>query len=74
MLAEYRADAPLIEEIDYLNHCLTRDIPKEDLPEKIPPFIAEHLVDINTTIEYCYEGTTTGHRDRTGRMIEYTVR
>jgi len=69
VLAEYRGDKALIEEIDYLNKCLTRDIPEAELPEKIPPFIAEHLVDINTTIEYCYEGYITP----AGKVVHYAL-
>ena len=69
MLKEYKEDAALVEEIDYLNHCLTRDIPAKDLPEQIPPFIAEHLVDMNICIEYCYEGYITPN----GKIVHYAL-
>ena len=69
VLKEFKEDKKLREEIDYLNHCLKRDIPPGELPPVIPPFIAEHLVDINTCIEYCYEGYITPD----GKIVHYAL-
>jgi len=69
ILNEYRADDALQKEIadNYLYY--KKGIPEADLPEKIPPFIAEHFMEIDRAIEYCYEGYITPE----GKVMHYAL-
>ncbi len=68
VLAEYRADKALQEQIASDNASYMKDMTEEP-PEVIPPFTAEHLVDMNTCIEYCYEGYITAD----GEIVHYAL-
>lgn len=69
ILDEYRADSALQQGIaDNYSHFMN-GIDKADLPEIIPPFIAEHYVDMTKAIEYCYEG----YIDREGNVVHYAL-
>jgi len=52
-LKGYRADTALQELIAFQNESYSKGIDPADLPPVVPPFIAEHLVDMSTAIEYC---------------------
>lgn len=67
LLDSYRQDKELQHDItrqyaDYLDGVAT-----QDTPELAPPFVAEHLVDINRATEYCYEGYVTA----SGEVVHY---
>ncbi|WP_120501031.1 acetyl-CoA carboxylase biotin carboxylase subunit family protein [Roseovarius sp. EL26] len=69
VLADYRADTALQDLIAFQNETFSKGIPAEQIPPVVPPFIAEHLVDMNTAIEYCYEGYITA----TGEVVHYAL-
>lgn len=69
VLAEYRADTELQELIAFQNAAYLKGIPADQVPDCIPPFIAEHLVDMSTVIEYCYEGYITAD----GEIVHYAL-
>lgn len=69
VLDEYRADTKLQDEIALNYQYYTKEIPRESLPAIIPPFIAEHYMDINKSIEYCYEG----YIDSQGKITHYAL-
>ncbi|MDP0589312.1 MAG: ATP-grasp domain-containing protein [Candidatus Endonucleobacter bathymodioli] len=69
VLNEYRADTQLQSEIEYNYTHFKKGIPDQDLPEIIPPFIAEHYMDINRSIEYCYEG----YVGQDGKIVHYAL-
>lgn len=68
-LKAYREDTVLQQEIADMMAIFKRGIPEEDLPKNMPPFIAEHMVDINNSIEYCYEGYITPE----GKIVHYAL-
>lgn len=66
-LKAYREDKKLQETIaEQYAHYLKGVDPKL-VPAVAPPFIAEHMVDMNSTIEYCYEGYITAE----GKLVHY---
>jgi hypothetical protein len=67
VLAAYRENEPLQHHIAFQTAHFTRGVDPEALPSVIPPFIAEHAIDLNETIEYCYEGYVTAD----GRVVHY---
>lgn len=69
VLQSYREDTELQTQINSKNDDYMRGIPKDQLPEVIPPFIAEHMVDMNVAIEYCYEGYITAD----GEIVHYAL-
>ncbi len=69
VLDEYRGDKPLQEEIAYNIENFSKGIDPKDLPKVIPPFIAEHLVDMMQAVEYCYEGFV----DSSGNLVHYAL-
>ena len=69
VLKNYREDKKLQEEIAFQNAMYMKGIPADKLPPIIPPFIAEHMVDMNTAIEYCYEGYITAQ----GEIVHYAL-
>lgn len=68
VLAEYRADTDLQERIASDVVAYTKDM-TDDMPELVPPFVGEHLVDMQTCIEYCYEGYITAD----GEIVHYAL-
>ncbi len=69
VLKNYREDKALQENIAYQNAEYMKGIPESELPPVIPPFIAEHMVDMNQAIEYCYEGYITAD----GEIVHYAL-
>lgn len=69
VLKDYREDIALQDLIAFQNACYADRIAPEDMPPVVPPFIAEHLVDMNTAIEYCYEGYITAD----GEVVHYAL-
>ncbi|XVX20865.1 ATP-grasp domain-containing protein [Actinomycetota bacterium] len=69
VLASYRQDKELQALIAAQNKAFTEGIPADELPPVIPPFIAEHMVDMATAIEYCYEGYITAD----GEVVHYAM-
>ncbi|WP_298905530.1 hypothetical protein [uncultured Aliiroseovarius sp.] len=69
VLADYRADTDLQDLISFQNEHFSEGIPVNQMPEVVPPFLAEHLVDMNTAIEYCYEGYITAE----GEVVHYAL-
>ncbi len=68
VLADYRADTALQERIAADVAAFSKDM-EDDLPEVMPPFVGEHLVDMNSCIEYCYEGYITAD----GEIVHYAL-
>lgn len=66
-LRDYRTDTALQQQIAYQNEQITAGLAATELPEVAPPFVAEHLVDLNSLIEYCYEGYITAD----GEIVHY---
>ncbi len=69
VLKDYRADTELQALIEFQNEQYMIGMPKSELPPVIPPFIAEHMVDMNVAIEYCYEGYITAD----GEIVHYAL-
>ncbi|MBV7433761.1 ATP-grasp domain-containing protein [Cardiobacteriaceae bacterium TAE3-ERU3] len=69
VLKSYREDKELQDLIAYQNAEYMKGIPEDKLPPVIPPFIAEHMVDMNTAVEYCYEGYITAD----GEIVHYAL-
>jgi hypothetical protein len=69
VLNEYRQDTKLQEEISNNYHYFMQGISENQMPKIIPPFIAEHFVDMKKTIEYCYEG----YIDADGKIVHYAL-
>ncbi|UOO81939.1 ATP-grasp domain-containing protein [Uruburuella testudinis] len=69
VLADYRADTGLQALIAHQNQTFMQGIAAEALPPVVPPFIAEHMVDMNSAIEYCYEGYITTE----GEIVHYAL-
>ncbi len=59
VLAVYRRDTKLQEEIARQYAAYLEGVPRADVPRIMPPFVAEHLVDMSRATEYCYEGYVT---------------
>lgn len=69
VLQDYRQDTDLQQLIAFQNEHFSKGIEPQDLPDLLPPFIAEHLVDMTETIEYCYEGYVTAD----GEVVHYAL-
>lgn len=69
VLKTYREDKKLQELIQFQYDSYLKDVDRSTLPKNIPPFIAEHLVDMSTTVEYCYEGYVTAD----GEVVHYAL-
>lgn len=69
VLKNYREDTELQEQIAFKNAQYIKGIPESELPEIIPPFIAEHMVDMMQAVEYCYEGYITAE----GEIVHYAL-
>lgn len=69
VLADYRSDTALQDLIAFQNKAFSEGIPADQMPEVAPPFLAEHLVDMNAAIEYCYEGYITAD----GEVVHYAL-
>jgi hypothetical protein len=69
VLKSYREDRALQELIAFQNEHFSKGIDPKDMPQVLPPFIAEHLVDMNSAIEYCYEGYVTAD----GEVVHYAL-
>ncbi len=66
-LKAYREDKELQETIAKQYSYYLKGVNPELIPKIAPPFIAEHMVDMNSTIEYCYEGYVTAD----GKLVHY---
>jgi len=69
VLQDYRQDSDLQQLIAFQNEHFSKGIDPQDLPDQLPPFIAEHLVDMTQSIEYCYEGYVTAD----GEVVHYAL-
>ncbi|PIF03097.1 MAG: hypothetical protein CR979_00170 [Propionibacterium sp.] len=69
VLADYRADTKLQEMIASDVAAYAKGMDPAELPEVMPPFVGEHLVDMNSCIEYCYEGYITAD----GEIVHYAL-
>ncbi|MBT8494353.1 MAG: ATP-grasp domain-containing protein [Deltaproteobacteria bacterium] len=69
VLADYRGDAALQELIASQYASYKKGVDPGEFPVNAPPFIAEHLVDMNQAIEYCYEGYITPD----GKVVHYAL-
>lgn len=69
VLKAYREDKDLQEMIAGQYESYIEGIDPASLPKVAPPFIAEHMVDMNTIVEYCYEGYITNE----GKIIHYAL-
>ncbi|MBT4761667.1 MAG: ATP-grasp domain-containing protein [Bdellovibrionaceae bacterium] len=68
-LADYRKDTELQSLIASQYKSYLKGVPTDQVPEVAPPFIAEHLVNMNEAIEYCYEGYITAE----GEVVHYAL-
>ena len=68
VLGEYRANTELQELIASDVDAYTKTM-EDDMPQVVPPFIGEHLVDMKTCVEYCYEGYITAD----GEIVHYAL-
>lgn len=69
VLKSYREDTELQELIAFQYDSYLKGVDRSTLPDNIPPFTAEHLVDMNQAIEYCYEGYVT----QSGKVVHYAL-
>ncbi len=69
VLAAYRKDTDLQELIAGQYEHYLKGIDPDKIPKVAPPFIAEHMVDMNKAIEYCYEGYITPD----GEVVHYAL-
>lgn len=69
VLKSYREDTELQNLIKSQYEYYLKGVDRSTLPEVIPPFIAEHIVDMNTAVEYCYEGYITAD----GELVHYAL-
>ncbi len=69
VLAAYREDWELQNLIASQAASYLDGVDPESIPDVAPPFVAEHYVDINECIEYCYEGYITAD----GRIVHYAL-
>lgn len=69
VLASYRKDTDLQEMIAGQYKHYLKGIDPDKVPKVAPPFIAEHMVDMNKAIEYCYEGYIT----QEGEVVHYAL-
>jgi len=69
VLKSYREDTGLQDLIASQYDSYLKGVDRSGLPEVIPPFVAERLVDMNKAIEYCYEGYVT----ESGELVHYAL-
>ncbi len=69
VLASYREDWELQNLIASQTASWLDGVDRESVPAIAPPFIAEHYVDLNQCVEYCYEGYVTAD----GRIVHYAL-
>lgn len=69
VLADYREDVKLQQLIASQYESYLKGADRSKLPEIVPPFVAETLVDMNKAIEYCYEGYITA----SGEVVHYAL-
>ncbi len=69
LLAAYRADTELQRQISQQYAAYLEGVPTQEVPALAPPFIAEHMVDMNRATEYCYEGYVTAE----GEIVHYGI-
>ncbi|MFC2176022.1 acetyl-CoA carboxylase biotin carboxylase subunit family protein [Bacteroidota bacterium] len=69
VLKSYRENTDLQESIAGQYEWYLKGVDQKDIPPVAPPFIAEHMVDMNTAIEYCYEG----YIDAAGNIVHYAL-
>lgn len=69
VLKAYREDTDLQDMIAGQYKSYLKGVDPETLPKVAPPFIAEHMVDMNSIIEYCYEGYIT----EAGEIVHYAI-
>lgn len=69
VLKNYREDVKLQEMIASQYSYYLKGMDEKDIPKPAPPFIAEHMVDMNSTVEYCYEG----YIDAEGNIVHYAL-
>ena len=69
VLKSYREDKKLQELIQFQYDSYLKDVDRSKLPNNIPPFIAEHMVDMSQAVEYCYEGYVTAD----GEVVHYAL-
>ncbi|MFP4147597.1 MAG: acetyl-CoA carboxylase biotin carboxylase subunit family protein [Halorhodospira sp.] len=67
VLAAYRRDQALQQELAQQYAGYLEGVAASEIPEQAPPFVAEHLVDMNRATEYCYEGYVTP----SGEVVHY---
>lgn len=68
-LAAYREDTDLQKLIASQYDSYLEGVDRSTVPENAPPFIAEHMVDMNKAVEYCYEGYITAE----GEVVHYGI-
>lgn len=68
-LADYRQDLELQELIASQYRSYLKGVDPSQVPKVAPPFIAEHLVNMNEAVEYCYEGYITPE----GEVVHYAL-
>lgn len=69
VLKSYREDTDLQELIASQYASYLEGVDPATVPDIVPPFIAETLVDMNKAIEYCYEGYVTPE----GKVVHYAL-
>ena len=69
VLEAYRNDHQLQKQIEHDYASYLRGVDPNAVPELAPPFMVEHLVDMNAAVEYCYEGYVTGD----GEIVHYAL-
>ena len=69
VLKAYRNDHDLQNLIDHQYAAYLAGVDPKTLPELAPPFMVEHLVDMNAAVEYCYEGYVTAD----GEVVHYAL-
>ncbi len=68
-LKAYREDTELQNLIASQYKSYLEGVDPASVPDVVPPFIAEHMVDMNSAIEYCYEGYITAD----GKVVHYAL-
>lgn len=53
VLTDYRADKDLQKEIAKINTDIILHMDHKDVPEQTPPFVAETMIGLDNSIEYC---------------------
>jgi len=69
VLDAYRKDKELQKLIASQYDSYLKGVDPKKVPETAPPFMVEHLVDMNVSVEYCYEGYIT----QDGEVVHYAL-